>query len=350
MLKLFKPKQRAILGIDIGASCIKVIELAGEGEQQSVVDYGSEPLPPNVMDGYIIKDIEAVAASIRRLIARCRFTSKSAAVAVRDSAIISKVIQINDGLAESELEEIIAMDADKYIPFPIEEVNMDFVVQGPSSKNPAKLDVLIVASRSENVSSRVDAISKAGLQVKVVDVESFAIERAVNLMVNDLPSQGQGKVVAVMDVGATQSCLCVLQNMKLTYSREEDFGEEHLIKDIAQHYAVSQEEALRMRQEENLPEDYKEAVFMPFVEMLTLQIKRSLQFFFSTTHIEFVDHILLAGSAEILPDLVKQVNDVLKIPASVANPVHGMVLPAKLADLHGPSLLIACGLAMRRGD
>lgn len=350
MLKLFKSKQRAILGIDISASCVKIIELSGDDEQRSVVDFGIEPLPANVMDGYIIRDVDAVASCIRRLISRGRFTSKYAAVAVRDSAIISKVIQINDGLADSELEEFIAMDADKYIPFPIEEVNMDFVVQGPSPKNASKLDVLIVASRSENVSSRVEAISKAGLQAKVVDVESFAIERAVSLMQNELPALGQGKVIAVMDVGYTLSSLCVMQNMKLIYSREEEFGENNLIKEIAQHYAVSYEEALQMHQEKKLPEDYYEAVFTHFIDLLTLQIKRSLQFFFSSMHIEFVDHILLAGSADLLPDLSKKVHEALNIPASIANPIHGMTLPAKLIDLHGPSLLIACGLAMRRGD
>lgn len=347
MLKLFKPKHQSILGIDISAASVKIIELGGSADQRHVVDYGSEPLPAHALDGHVIKDVDAVANSIRRLISRGSFQTKLASVAVRDSAVISKTIQINDGLADSELEELIVMDADKYIPFPIEEVNMDFVVLGPSAKNASKLDVLIVASRSENISSRVDAITKAGLQLKIVDVESYAIERAVKLLVNDLPSQGQGKVIAVMDIGSNLSNLCVLQNMKMIYTREEDFGGEQLLKDIVQHYAVSFDEAVRMRQEDTLPDDYETAVLAPFIELLILQIKRSLQFFFSTTHCEFVDHIFLAGGVAMLPDLANQVSESLKVPSSVANPLQRMSVPKKLGDINGSSLMIACGLALR---
>ena len=350
MLKLFKSKRKAILGVDISPSCVRIIETGMDNQQRFVVDYGFEPLPADAVEGHVIKDIDTVAACIRRLISRGHFSSKCAAVAVRDSAVISKVIQISDGLADSELEELIVTDADKYIPFPIEEINMDFAVQGPSSKNPAKLDVLIVASRSENVSTRVEAVTRAGLQVKVVDVESFAIERVVSLFAEDLPSQGQEKVIAVMDVGSHFSSLCVLQNMKLSYSREEEFGEENLLKNLAQHSAVNMDEARRMLQEGRLPEDYETAVFTPFIDSLTMQVKRSLQFFFSTTHCEHVDHILLSGGGGFLSELTTRVQELLKIPTAIANPLKYMTLPKKLEDLHGSSLMIACGLAMRVVD
>lgn len=352
MLKWFKPRHQALLGIDISATSVKIVEFSGEGENRSLINYGFEALPANTIEGHLIKDVDAVADCIRKLVASKEFKAKLAAVAVRDSGIISKMVQVNDGLDESETEQMIMMDADKYIPFPIEEINLDFVVQGPSAKNPSKLDVLIVASRSENVNSRVEAIAKAGLQIKFVDVESFAIERAVMLLANDLPAQGQEKTVAVLDIGTTQSCLCVLQNLKMIYTREEDFGEEQLVKDIAQHYGLSSDVASKKLGENDLPDDYRTAVEEPFVETLLLQIKRSIQIFFSSAHLDRLDHIVLAGNLALLPNLCNLVQDTLKTPTTIANPLKSMAAPKDVSEQNmqadGASLMIACGLAMRQ--
>lgn len=347
MLKLFGSDNHSVLGIDISATSVKVIELSGSDTSQHVVDYGSEPIAADAVDGHIIKDVAGVAHAIRQLVARCGFKTRKAVVAVRDSAIISKVIQVNEGLSDAEMEEMVIMDADKYIPYPIEEVNMDFSVIGPTAKNPSKIDVLIVASRSENVNSRVEALTKAGLQVKIVDVESYAIERAVRLLVNDLPNQGNGKIVAVMDVGAILSNLCVLQDMKMIFTREEEFGGEQLIRDIAQHSSVNFEEATRMLHDSEFPDDYEAAVLNPYLDLLILQIKRSLQFFYSTSHCEYIDHLLLAGGVTRVPDLAKRVQENLKISTSIADPFKYLSLPPKLENSNGASLMIACGLALR---
>lgn len=351
MLKLFKSENRSILGIDISATSVRIIEISGRDENRCIEGYGTEILPANAVEGHTIKDIDAVAQTIRQLISKAGLNSKFATLAVPDSAVISKVLQVNDDLNEADIEEFIIMEADKYIPYPIEEINLDFDMIGPSSKNSTMLDVLIVASRTENVSSRVDAAAKAGLQVKIIDVESFAIERAIQLLADDLPAQGQGKVVAVIDVRDEFANLFVLHNMKVIYTHEDEFGGKQLIDEMAQHYGITRAQALQMKADNAMPPDYDEQVLNPFIETLLLHIKRSLQFFFSTSHHGFVDHLLLAGSVARLPNLAKLVQERSKIPTTIADPAGHLALADRLdrdrTINDATSLLIACGLALR---
>lgn len=351
MLKLFKPEYRSILGIDISSTSVRIIEMSGRDDNCCIEGYGTDILPANAVEGHTIKDVDAVAQTIRQLILKAGLNSNFATLAVPDSAVISKILQVNDDLNESEIEEFIIMEADKYIPYPIEEINLDFEVIGPSSKNATMLDVLIVASRTENVSSRVDAATKAGLQAKIVDVESFAIERAIQLLAPDLPAQGQGKVIAVIDVRDEFANLFVLHNMKIIYTHEDEFGGKQLVDEIAQHYGITRAQALQMTADNTTPPDYNERVLQPFIETLLLHIKRSLQFFFSTGHHGFVDHILLAGNVARLPNLANLVQERSKIPTTIANPASHLKLADRLDSdktiNDATSLLIACGLALR---
>ncbi|KTD64885.1 pilus assembly protein PilM [Legionella spiritensis] len=351
MLKLFKPKNRSVIGIDISSSSVKALEISTNDNTYCIEGYGYENLPANALDGNTIKDIDAVASCIKRVLVNAHLHGKSVVLAVPDSSVISKVVQINEGLSDSEIEELIVIEADKYIPYPIDEINIDFEVLGHSPKNSAMLDVLIVASRAENVSSRVEAVSRAGLEAKIVDVESFAVERAAQLLAKDLPAQGQDKIVAVIDIGSSFTDLFVLHGMKIIFTREEEFGGKQLIEAIARQYSVSFDEAAAMKAAGRMPEDYEDAVLQPYIEMILLQIKRTLQFFFSTSHHGFVDHIILAGGVAMLPNLADLVQEKTGIPTSVANPFDKMEIAPQLDRgrmlNEGPSLMIACGLALR---
>jgi type IV pilus assembly protein PilM len=354
VLKLFKPKHRSILGIDISSSAVKILEISGDEDQLCVVGYGRETLPPNALDGNVIRDIDAVAGCIKKLVATSKFDCKQAALAVPDSAVISKVVQINDGLNELEMEELVVIEADKYIPYPIDEINIDFEILGHSAKNQAMLDVLIVASRAENVNSRVESITRAGLEAKIVDVESYAVERAVQQLSQELPAGGQDKIVAVIDVGANYTHLFVLHGMRLIFSREEKFGGMQLIEAIAEHYNMPVEHALAAKEEGSLPPDYEVEVLKPFKDMLLLQIKRTLQFFYSTSQHGFVDHILLAGGLARQPGLAPLIQEQLGVATTVANPFMHMSL-GKMVNLDSfnndaPALIVACGLALRHTE
>lgn len=351
MLKLFKPKQRSLLGIDISSSSIKILEISGSGDALCVEGYGREVLPSNALDGNLIKDIEAVADCIKKLFVKSKLTSKQVALAVPDSAVISKIVQINDGLNDEEMEELVVIEADKYIPYPIDEINLDFEILGHSAKNSAMLDILIVASRAENVNSRVEAVTRAGLEPKVVDVESYAVERAAQQLAKELPADGQDKIVAIIDIGARFSHLFVLHGMKLIFSREEKFGGMQLTDAIADQYNMTHEQAIEGRIQGTLPADYDTLVLAPFKEMLLLQIKRTLQFFYSTSQHGFVDHILLAGGLARQSGLDILIQEQLGVTTTVANPLANMsfskTVNVESVNNDAPSLMVACGLALR---
>lgn len=351
MLKLFQPKHRSILGIDITSTAVKVLEISGQEDAFVVENYGREVLPANAMDGNIIKDADAVSQCIKKVIDRLHTACKQVALAVPDSSIISKVIQVNEGLNDEEMEELIVTEADKYIPYPIDEINLDFEILGHSEKNSAMLDVLIVASRAENVNQRVETAVHAGLDAVVIDVESYAVERAAQQLAKDLPASGQDKTIAIIDIGACYTHLFVLQGMKLVYSREEKFGGKQLIDSIAEHYEMSLEQAALAKENGELPADYEKEVLEPFKENILLQIKRTLQFFYSTSQDGEVDHILLSGGLAKLPGLLALVQERLGMSTTIVNPFSYMT-PGKMVNLDtinndAPALMVACGLALR---
>lgn len=352
MLNWFKSKHRSILGVDISSSSVKILELSLSGNQYRVEAYGRADMPENAMEGNAIKDVAGVAKSIKKVIEAAQFSSKSAALSVPDSSTISKVIQVNEGLNEQEIEELVVSESDKYIPYPIDEVNIDFNVIGPSTKNLAMQDVLIVASRAENVNNRVEVINLAGLEAKIIDVESYAVERAAQMLAKELPAAGDKKNIAIIDIGAAYTHLFVLHGMKNIFSREEEFGAKQLIDAIVQKYGMERSVALQALAQQTLPDDYESEVLQNFKELILLQVKRALQFFFSTSNHTFVDHIVLAGGVAKLPGLAQLVQEHINIPANLANPFLHMDLAKKVDRelLHhdSPMLLVACGLALRR--
>ena len=347
VLNLFKSQHRSILGIDISSTSVKVLEISRTGDKYCVEGYGRVILPEQAMEGNVIKDADAVASSIKKLLITTNLTCREAACAVPESTAISKIIQINDSLSVQEIEELVVIEADKYIPYPIDEINIDFNVIGPSLKNSAMLDVLIVASRSENVSNRVDVLNRAGLVAKVVDVESYAVERASQLLRPELPAGGDKKNITIVDIGATYT-----HGMKIIFSREEEFGGKQLIDAVMQRYGMQRQEAFVAIEQGSLPDDYESETLLPFKELILLQVKRSLQFFFSTSHYTFVDHIILAGGVAKLPGIAELLQEHINIPTSIANPFAHMTF-AKTVDRDmitkdSPMLMVACGLALRQ--
>ena len=353
MLKLFRPKCNAILGVDISSYAVKIIELSGSGDAFCVEGYGYELLPKDAVQGTLINDIDAVAQCIKKVIFKAQLRSKYVVLAVPDSAVMSKLMQIDAGLTEQEIEELVVIEADKSIPYPIDELNLDFEIQGYSAENDSLLDILVVASRAENVSRRVAALAKAGLEVTIVDVESYAVERAAQLLAKTLPELGQGKVIPIVDIGANYTHLFVLNSMKLIFSREEQFGGMQLIDAIAERYTLSRNQAITANAENRLPQDFESAVLRPFNELVVRQVKRSLQFFYSASPHAFVDHVLLAGGLARQLGLAQLIHYELKVPTSIANPFFDMSCKnsrlTKTLNQAAPSLMLACGLALRRG-
>jgi type IV pilus assembly protein PilM len=353
ILGFLERKQKPVLGLDISSTSVKLLGLSKQGDRYRVESYAVRALPPNAVVEKNINDVEAVAEVIKQVVNHSKSKVELAAVAVAGSAVITKMVEMPAGLSDDAMETQISLEADQYIPYPLEEVAIDFEVQGESEENPEQVDVLLAACRRENVDLRVGVLELAELTPKVVDVEAYTMERAFSLISEQLEDQDD-QVVAVIDIGATMTTLSVLVDGRTVYTREQLFGGKQLTEEVQRRYGLSQEEAGLAKKQGGLPDDYESEVLEPFKDAVVQQVTRSLQFFFSSSQYNDVDHIILAGGVAAMDGLASLIEEKLGTQASVANPFANMsvapkVNAAALAN-DAPSLMIATGLAMRSFD
>jgi type IV pilus assembly protein PilM len=342
-----------MLGLDISSSAVKLIELSKSADGYKVEAYRVMPLPANTVIEKNIADIEALADTIKKVVTRSGTKLSDTIVAVSDSSVITKEIQLPAGLTDLQMEMQIDVEADQYIPYPIEEVAFDFDVLGPVETNADLVRVLLAACRQENVDHLRQALDIAGLSPKVVDVEGFAIERAYRLVKGQLDQVGD-QVVAIADIGATMFTFTVLVGGKTIYNREQLFGGKQLTEEIQRRYGLSFEEASEAKRNGGLSEDYKTEVLGPFKESLIQHITRSLQFFYSSSQYNYLDQLFLAGGVSALDGLVDEVEQSLGLPVAIANllanmQVNKLINASSLAN-DGPAMMLAVGLALRSFD
>lgn len=305
----------AILGIDISASSVKILELSLCGEQYCVQGYARAMLAEDMVDGAVIKDIDAVANCIRQLLNTSHFTSKKAAIAIPHSATISKILQVNASLGLQELEEAVMIEAVQFLPYSLEHTSLDFTILGPASKNvhssqvfetlqlaksPSMMDVFMVAANSEHVRQRVEVLNRAGLEAKIVDVDCYALERAVQqLALNEAK-----KTIAIVYIAEATTQLFVVQASQMIFSGEMSLSSS------------------------------------AFKEQFLVHINRYP-----------LDHLLLAGNLHRQPELLTFLQEQLAIPTSIANPLAEMGLSPSinrdLINADAPMLMMAYGLALR---
>ena len=339
-----------MLGVDISSSAVKLIELSKAGSDFKVEAYRVLPLPANTIVDKNIADLDALSETIASVVKRSGSKLTDIVAAVSSSSVITKEIELPAGLTELQMEMQIEVEADQYIPYPMEEVAFDFDVLGEVEDNPDLVRVLLAACRQENVEHRRQALEMAGFNPKVIDVESFAVERAYKLIEGQL-DEVSNQVVAIADIGATVFSFTVLVDGKIIYNREQLFGGKQLTEEIQRRYGLSWEEAGEAKRKGGLPEDYATEVLAPFKESLVQHITRSLQFFYSSSHFNYVDQLFLAGGVSALEGLVDEVEQVIGLPTAVANPfanmqLHKSINPTALAN-DAPAMLLAVGLAMR---
>ena len=350
---LFTPKAPPLVGLDISSTAVKLLQLSQSGGRYRIEHYAVEPLPPNAVVEKNIVEVEAVGEAIRRAVQRSGIKTRFAAAAVAGSAIITKVLPMQADLSEDELEGQIQAEANQYIPYPLEEVSMDFEVLGPVKDNPEMVNVLLAASRTENVEMRSAALSLGGLTAKVIDVEAFAMENAFRLIADQLPG-GRDGLVAIVDIGATMTTLNVLRNQRSIYTREQVFGGKQLTDEVMRRYGLSYEEAGLAKRQGGLPESYEIEVLEPFKEAMAQQVSRLLQFFFAGSEHNRVDQIVLAGGCASIAGVKEMVEEQIGVPTVIASPVASMTLSPKVQaqalQADAPALMIACGLALRSFD
>jgi type IV pilus assembly protein PilM len=279
-------------------------------------------------------------------VAQSRTKLKNVAAAVAGSSVITKLIDMPAGLSEDDMETQLTLEADQYIPYPLDEVAIDFEIQGPSPEHNNQVEVLLAACRRETIESRVEAIEGSELTPRIMDVEAYAMERAFSLLQGQLDLE-EDSTVAIVDIGATMTTLSVLNNGQTIYTREQLFGGK-------QRYGLPLEEAGLAKKQGGLPDDYEPEVLEPFKEAVVQQVARSLQFFFSSSQYNDVDHIILAGGVSSMEGLEQLVQEKLGTPTSVANPFAQMSISSRVNAValssDAPAMMIACGLALRSFD
>jgi type IV pilus assembly protein PilM len=352
---IFSPKAPPLFGLDISSSSVKMLEIveAGKGAYR-VERYVIEPLPRDATVDGNISNLESVVEAVKRGYKRLGTRSRHVAMAVPTGAVITKKIIVPASLRESELEVQVESEANQYIPFALEEVNLDFQVVGPSPTSPDEQEVMIAATRKEKVEDRVAVAESAGLKASVMDIESFAQQAALGLVIKQLPNGGKDMNIAIVDIGANVMNVSVMRNEQSIYTREQAFGGNQLTQDIVARYGMSAEEAENAKRSGGLPDDFETEVLRPFMENLSMEVQRALQFFFTSTQYHSVEQILLAGGSAVIPGMDEVVHTRTQVPTTVANPFASMQasprIQLKKLMVDAPSLIVACGLAMRRFD
>jgi type IV pilus assembly protein PilM len=348
-------RKGTLIGLDVTTSSVKLIELAESGRGYRVESFAAEPTPPNAINDKAIVDADAVGEAIRRAVKRSGSKSKEAAVAISGDAAITKVIQMPRNLSEADLEGQVELQADQYIPFPMEEVSFDYEIIGESERDPDMLDVLLVATRTENVEQRQAAVESAGLIARVVDVEAFAVENACRLMTHQMPDGGIDKFIAIVDFGASTTTFSVLHDLKVIYTRDFAFGGQQLTEEIMRTYGLSLEDAGRAKKEGGLPSNYQPEVLDAFMDDMSQQVSRSLQFFLASgTGRDQPDQVLVCGGCANIPGAADVIGSRVGIATEIGDPLGQMKLSSR-AKSHGvqhdaTALLTACGLALRSFD
>lgn len=353
--RLFKVKSPPLIGTDISSSSIKMVEISQAGKGMYRVErYAIEPLPKDSVVEGNINNLDAVSDALKRCHKRLGSNLKNLALALPNAAVISKKILVPAGQSEEDLELQVETEANQYIPFALDEVNLDFQVLGPAPNSPEDVEVLIAASRKEKVIDRVAVAEAAGLKAVVMDVDVFAAQTAFELIESQFPERGKDQNIAIVDVGATTMAVNVLRNDQSIYMREQPFGGNQLTQEIQNRFGLTLEEAEAAKRSGGLPENYESEVLQPFMNMMGLEVARALQFFFTSTQHNQVNHIVLSGGCAAIPGVDEAVARRVQVNTIVANPFANMALssrirPKSLAQ-DAPSLMVACGLAMRRFD
>ena len=352
-MKLFGKKTNPVIGLDIGSTSVRLLQLSSHGSGYRIDHFAQEPLGEGVVVDKVVQDVEAITNAILRAIKASGTRAKSCAIAVSGSAVFTKTISLPANLAEADIESQVQLEANQYIPYPLNEVSLDFEVLGPSARNQDLIDILLAASKSENVESRQDAIDAAGLKAKVVDVEAFAIANAFEL-IRKRDGVNRNEAVGLFDIGYDLTTLLVIKGGQVIYTRDHPFGGHQLLEETQRRYDMTAAQASFFERDEAAPQDFEEEVLEPFQLNVVHQISRALQFYASSSEYSNIGTIYLSGGTASLKGLASMVQQELGMTTRLADPVTGLDIAQNVAasalKRNANNLMIAMGLALRGFD
>ena len=353
LTSLFSRKDtQPMAGVDISSSSIKLVELSHSKSGGYTLECCAiEPLERGWIEDGNIENFDAVVAAFRRVVKSSGTSARRVALALPMSVVSTKKIQLASGSSELEMEAQVEAEASQYIPFPLEEVRLDFCVMGLAAEEGGDVDVLLAAARKDKVEDRQAIAEEAGLTVGVIDVDMFAARLAAFNAIDHL-RLGSKSVVAVFQIGGSSTTVQVLSNGEAVYERELGFGGDQLTESMTRQYGFTLQEAETKKRLGDVPKDFETTLVPEFVDNVSGEVARALQLFLTSTVYGRVDHILLAGGSSVVAGLDVQISRQSGYPTSVLDPFEGMKIGRgvrqRRLDQEAPSYLTACGLAMRR--
>ncbi|MDX8402021.1 MAG: type IV pilus assembly protein PilM [Mariprofundaceae bacterium] len=358
-MALFSSKSEGLMGLDISAAGIKLVELGKTRSGYELKAMAMVPLPRDAIVENTVIDSMAVSQALLDAIEIARPSTRNVAFAVSGNAVIIKTVQMPT-MTEFELEGQIEYEADQHVPYDIDEVFLDFQIQGENAEDPSQMDVVLVACKREVVEDYQLVLSEAGLTAKVVDCAVFALENAAELTEEhgvpegvDLLSPEDAEVHALVNIGASLMNVNVQINGHMAFVRDQFYGGQNLTEEIQREHNIGFEAAEKMKIE-NFSSVSPEALERFYVG-LTSELTRSLDFY-SANHAEYpVQKILLAGGSALIPGIATEIEQRLGIEASVLNPFPSAIKAGRKFDAEylqsvGPMLMVPIGLALRSFD
>jgi len=348
---LWKKKAPVMVGIDIGTHAVKAVLLSQDADGYVLEALVTEVMPRGAIIDREIQDIEAVGNVVAKVRKKIASSVKQAAAAVSGQTVITKVIYMDVGLSEEELASQIEIEADSLIPYPLDEVSLDFETLDINQSDPSKVNVLLSAARTESIEARVAALDAGGFEAKVIDVEAYALSRVHDLCLPSLPDDADKKTVAIVDIGATMTLFSVNEKGKNIYNRDQLFGGEQYTRSIVSYYNKSFEDAEFAKISKDLPPNYTFEVLAPFHTILVQQIRRAIQMFLTTSGKEKIDYLIVSGGSALVEGIQELLAEEIGVHTIIANPFANM----KIADsidteqlsTIAPQFLVASGLALR---
>lgn len=346
---LFFNKKKEVVGIDIGSSSVKLVQLKEQKGAYHLLNVGIVPLPPEAIVDNTLMDSSAIVHAIKNLIGSLGIKVKDVACSISGNSVIIRKIVL-PAMPPEELEDQITWEAEQYIPFDINDVNMDFQILSPDNVDPSKMNVLLVASKKDIINDYVAVFNEAGLQLSVVDVDSFTVQNAFEI--NHDPSPDE--VLALVNVGASVMNINVVKDGITLFTRDVQMGGNLYTEDIQKQLGLSgiESESMKMLAMEAGNSALLE-VIAKVNETITQEIRRSLDFYNSTTNEDRITRIYLSGGCSKVCNLLEAINDKLGLPVEMINPFAKLKFNEKDFDPEylqeiAPLMAVTVGLAIRR--
>ncbi len=347
-------RKKDVIGLDIGCSSIKLVELKGDKNGFKLQNLALSPLPPEAIVDGALMDSVTIIDTIRDLITSSKTKTKDVITSVSGHSVIVKKISL-PFMTEAELEESIQWEAERYIPFDINDVNIDFQIFGSTPENPEVMDVVLVAAKKDIINDYVSVIMESGLNPVIMDIDSFALENMLSINYDI----GREEVIAIANVGASITNMTIIKNNISAFTRDIFKGGNHVTEEIQRQLHVDHDEAEKIKvgtKVDLTSQPIIQNVLKTASESLAIEIGNSLDFFQSTTTYEKISKIYLSGGGSKIKDFDTILQQQIGVPVEVANPFKKINYSEKNFDMEylrdiGPIMAVGVGLASRKvGD